>query len=93
LIHPVEPPFLSFTSIRFIRSIAGIASTAGVAAHCDVLQNIALPIWWKMKIFNLPTKGQNKLCKQCTCVHTSCILQISAKLIFAKACWEASQTL
>ena len=39
------------------------------------------------------TKGQNKLCKQCTRVHTSCVLQISAKLTFAKACWEASQTL
>ena len=93
LIHPVEPPFLSFTSIRFIQSIVGIVSTVGVATYCDVLQNTALPILWKTKIFHLPTKGQNKLCKQCTCVHTSCVLQISAKLIFAKACWEASQTL
>ena len=57
------------------------------------LQNTALLILRKMKIFNLHTKGQNKLCKQCTCVHTSCVLQISAKLTFAKACWEASQTL
>lgn len=43
LIHSVVP-CLSFTSIRLIQNIVGIASTAGVATYCGVLQNIALPI-------------------------------------------------
>jgi len=36
---------------------------------------------------------QNILGKQCTCGHTSCFLQISALLPFAKTCWATSQTL
>lgn len=36
---------------------------------------------------------RNILGKQCTCGHTSCFLQISAPLPFAKTCWATSQTL
>ena len=67
-----------------------IASTAGVCTLCDFRlgkQGTAVPTLHTCHYV------KNILGKQCTCGHTSCFLQISALLPFAKTCWATSQTL
>ena len=66
------------------------ASTAGVCTLCDFRlgkQGTAVPTLHTCHYV------KNILGKQCTCGHTSCFLQISALLPFAKTCWATSQTL
>ena len=67
-----------------------IASTAGVCTLCDFRlgkQDTEVPTLHTCHYV------KNILGKQCTCGHTSCFMQISALLPFAKTCWETSQTL
>lgn len=67
-----------------------IASTAGVCTLCDFRlgkQGTEVPTLHTCHYV------KNILGKQCTCGHTSCFMQISALLPFAKTCWETSQTL